>query len=486
MKKLLKNISTYSFGNLLNKGVMFLLLPLYTRVLQPADYGKLELVYLVGSILAILYGLSVENGYVRIFYLNKEESFRKTLYSTGQFFNLFCALVFAAFMLGNANWVAQNIFDFPEGVFFLKLIVIVTIIEVMTHIPYNNLRVQEKALNFVAINFFNLVVVTSLTVYFVAFANMGVAGVLYAKIIGQSITLIILYYNTRNEYKIGFSYEQLKMMLGFSVFLIPGTLSGLILNMSNRYFLQEYQSLEDVGLYSLGAKLAGIIPFLFTEPVKKAFGPYLFALTDNPPECKKTLADFSRIFLAGLSFVALSVSLFSRELIILMSDASYMGSHNIVFVLSVSFLFLGLAGIVVLGIHITRKTWIVTIIWPISAVINILFNIWLIPIYGRMGAAYATMFSVIVINLSYLFALHRVYPVKFEYINFLKVLILLVVFNYVGSLIQLNIISSILIKILLLIIFLVAVYFSGIFKKAEIQKGRNWIFRTVPLRNKKD
>lgn len=458
---------------------MFLLLPLYTRVLQPADYGKLELVYLVGAILGIFYGLSVESGYNRIFFVNKEINFQKKLYSTGQIFNLFCSLIFASLMFMNAEWVSERIFNFAEGVYYIKLIVIATLIEVMTRIPYSNLRVQQKARSFVGTNLFNLVITTSFTIYFVAFANKGVAGVLYAKIIGSSFTLALLYYVTRNEYKLGFSFPQLKMMLGFSVFLIPAILSGLILNMSNRYFLQEYQSLEDVGLYSLGAKLASIIPFLFTEPVKKAFGPFLFEQIDTPQKCKKTLADFSRIFLAGLSIIALSISLFSREFIMLMSDESYSGSHNIVFVLSISFLFLGLAGIVVMGIHITRKTWIITMIWPISAIANILFNIWLIPIYGRMGAAYATMFSVIVINISYLFALHRVYPVKFEYVSFLKILILLVMFNYAGSFVILNIIPSILIKGLLFFIFGVTLYFSGVFSKNELQKGKDLIFAKI-------
>jgi len=218
-------------------------------------------------------------------------------------------------------------------------------------------------------------------------------------------------------------------MLTFSVFLIPSALSALILNMSNRYFLQEYQTLDDVGLFSLGAKLAGIIPFLFTEPVKKAFGPYLFEQIDTPETCKKTLADFTRFFTAGLAFVTLFISLFSREVIMVMSDQSYSGSYTIVFVLSVSYWFLGLAGIIVMGIHITKKTWIVTLIWPVSAIINILLNIWLIPQYNRMGAAWATLISVIFINISYFYALHRVYPVKFDYINFLKVLVLLLACN---------------------------------------------------------
>lgn len=479
MLKLFKNISVYSFGNILNKGVMFLLLPLYTRVLQPADYGKLELVYLVGFILAVLYGLYVENGYNRIFFISKDADYRKTLFSTGQGFNLFCSLVFVSIMIMNAKWIANKIFDFPEGVIFLRLIIFSTIIEVMTHIPFNNIRIRQKAKIYVVVNLFKLILITGLTVYLVAFAHQGVAGVLYARIIGGSITLGLLYYVTRHEYRFGFSFPQLKIMLGFSIFLILPGLSALILNMSNRYFLQEFQTLEDVGLYSLGAKLAGIIPFLFTEPVKKAFSPYLFEQIDNPGECKKTLANFSRIFLAVLSVIALSVSLFSRELIMVMSDQSYSGSHTIVFVLSVSYLFLGLSGIVVMGIHITMKTWIVALIWPISAIANILFNIWLIPVYGRMGAAVATLLSVVIINISYLYALHKVYPVKFEYFKFLKILILLVIFNYAGTFVQLNIIPSILIKSLLLLMFLVALYYSGIFRKDELLKGKSLLLRKI-------
>lgn len=447
---------------------MFLLLPLYTRILQPADYGKLELVYIVGAILAMLYGLKVETGYNRIYFQSKDTDYRKTLFATGQLFNLVCSVAFATLIFFNAKWVAGLIFEFPEGEFFLKLIVSVTILEVMSHIPFNNLRIRQKAKSFVAYNLLKLITITGLTVYFVAFAGKGVAGVLYAKIIGDVITLAAIYYETRKEYIFSFSSDQLKMMLAFSVFLIPPNLSALILNMSNRYFLQEYQTLDDVGLYSLGAKLAGIIPFLFTEPVKKAFGPFLYEQIDNPQQCKKILADFSRIFLAGLSVVALSVSLFSRELIMVMSDQSYAGSHNIVFVLSVSYLFLGLAGIVVLGIHITKKTWIITAIWPVSAITNVLLNIWLIPVYGRMGAAFATLLSVVVINISYLYALQRVYPVKFEYISFLKILLLLIVFNYTGSFVAFGIIPSIMLKAVLLILFCIVIYFSGVFSKDEL------------------
>lgn len=443
---------------------------------MPADYGKLELIYLVGAILAMMYGFSVELGYNRIFFHKKDIHYRKKLYATGQFFNLFCSLVFAFVIFTQGDWLSKVVFDFEEGGFYLRLISIITIFEVMTHIPLNNLRIRQEAKSFIAVSLIQLVITVSLNIALVVFAEMGVLGVLYARLIGLFFTLGILYYVTRKEFIFSFSTKQLQLMLGFSIFLIPANLSAIILNMSNRYFLELYQSLDDVGLYSLGAKIAGVIPFLFTEPVKKAFGPYLFELIENPKECKKLMANFLKHFLVSLSIVALSFSLFSRELIMLVADQAFEGSHNVVFILSISYIFLGASGIIVLGIHITKKTWIITIIFPVSAVINVLLNIWLIPIYGRMGAATATLISVIIINLLYLYSLKRVYPVNFKYFEFIKILVLVVIFNYFGSLVHYGILLSIVLKAGILISFIVTLYLSGVFNKYDLERVKIFIF----------
>jgi O-antigen/teichoic acid export membrane protein len=462
---LLKEISIYSFGGVLNKGAMFLLLPLYTRVLQPGEYGKLELVYVLASVLSMLYGLRVEAGYNRIYFLNKEPEFRQTLYSTGQLFNLAFGVLFGTIAFLNASFIADKIFEFSEGELYIKVISMVVLVEIMEKIPLNNIRLRRMPKTYVIISFLNLILVTCLTIYFLVYLKMGVIGVLYAKFIGKFIILLLLYYVTRGEYRLGFSWYQMYEMLGFSIFLIPGGVSSLVFTMSNRFFLQEYQTLEDVGLYSLGAKLAGIIPFLFTEPVKKAFGPHIYHLIDDPYKCKKTLADFSKVFLIGLSIVALAISLFSKEVIYLMSDKSYFGSHNIVFLLSISFLLHGLSGIVVMGIHISRKTWTVSLIWPFSAAANILFNILLIPEYGRMGAALATLISVVIINLGYFIVVKKVYPVPFDYKSMFIILILMISFNFMGSVIDVKLIVDLIIKSIVIAMYVTTLYLTGILDK---------------------
>lgn len=483
MLRILKNISVYSLGSILATGVSFFLLPLYTRILQPADYGQLELVYLVASILVILFGLKIELGYGRIYFLKNDADYRKTLFATGQAFNLFCSILFIVILFLNIDWFAAHILKFEGGSYFLKLISLATVFEVLLYIPLNNLRVRYMAKQYITSSLLKLILTISFTIYFIAFLDLGVAGVLYGKILGTFITLMYAYYLTWNEFVFKFSLKQLWPMLGFSIFLIPANLSSLILNMSNRYFLQEYQNLNDVGLYSLGAKIASVIPLLFTGPVKQAFSPYVMELADQPEKCKNLLSDFIRYFFAGLSVFVLAISIFANDLISIMADKSFEGSGNIVFILAFSNLILGVAALVVLAIHITRKTWIVTIIWVVSSIFNIFLNIWLIPLYSRTGAAYATLFSILFICVMYIFAAQRVFPLKIPYLAMIKVLVVLILFNYIGSLITLSILLNVFLKLFLVCCYsIILMFFLGVFSKIELHRFKSFLFKKLQIK----
>ena len=475
MAKVVKNISIYSLGNILNKSITFLLVPLYTRVLVPADYGKLELVNTVGAILAMLYGLLVSNGYSRVYFQNKDPEWRKSLFFSGQVFSVLCCIIAGGLSFINAETIADTIFNFPGGAIFLKLVTIVTLFKVLTLIPMNNIRNREKAVLYISINAVYLVINTLLTIYFLVYLKLGVKGVLYAQIISGIVELITLYCFTWNQSSFHFRYSGLITMLSFSIFLIPSNLSSFVLNYSNRYFLNEYMDIKEVGLYSLGAKIAGIIPFLFTEPVKMAFAPYIYSMINNPEKCKKHLADFSRFFFAGLALIALIISFFAKEAITIMADTNYSGSHSIVFILSVSYLFMGLAGIIVSGIHISMKTWIVSLIWVFSAVLNIVLNVLLVPKYGRLGASVATMLSSLCILACYFIAVYKVYPVPFEYFKYAYLSIMMIMSNIIAQYIDKYLQYAFVFKLLLLLTFVISLVMSGYFNSEEKHKAISFI-----------
>jgi len=475
MKKLLKSISIYSIGGILNKSIQFLLLPLYTRILQPADYGKLELVYMVSAILVITYGFMVEIGYSRIFFDSNDPHFRKKLFFSGQAFNLSCGLIVSAFMILFSNWIATWLFQFEEGGLFVKLVSIIAFLRVMTIIPLNNIRNREKPKQYVTVNVIFALFSILMTIYFLVVQQAGVTGVLYAMIISSAVELIILYWLTKKEMCFTFSFSLLYKMLSFSIFLILPALSSFILHMGNRYFLQHYQDLNEVGLFSLGYKIASIIPILVTEPVKAAFGPHVYSLVNDPEKCKKTISRFTRYFLGGLLAFAFLLAIMAREMIILMADDSYYNSYSIVFILVISYVFLGLSGIVVLGIQIEKKTWVIAIIFPLSALLNLILNFFLVPEIGRTGAAIATLSSFIFINIGYFIAVHYIYRIPFEYGKYILLLMITLLFYFVSTFVTTGVFISILLKTGIFLIFIFTILISGYFSKEEITKAKLFI-----------
>ena len=476
MLKIIKNISIYSIGNILLSGISFILLPLYTRILSPSDYGQLELLYLIAGILVIFFGFSISSGYNRIYFTDKSIKSRRTLFMTSQAFILMCSAVCILILFTNIEYFSKLILDFEQGIYFLKLIAIATSLDILTQIPITNLRVRNKAWSYVRVSILTMVVTVFLTIYFIAFIDLGVVGVLYAKILGSLISLIYVCYLTWSEFHFKLSNGMLLSMLSFSIFLIPSNLSSIILNMSNRFFLSEYQSFEDVGLFSLGVKIAAVIPILITEPVKNAFIPYIFDIADQPNKCKAFLSDVIRLFFTGISIFVLIISIFANDLVSLMASDSFQGSSSVVFILSFSNLLLGTAAIVVLAIHITKKTWVVTLIWLFSSLLNIVLNILLIPTYGKMGAAYATLLSILFILIFYIIAAQKLFPLIIPYKSMLKFVFLLISFNYLGEYIAFDIWINIFLKTCFVLLYVATIlYFTRIIKKEEIKQLKNYL-----------
>ncbi|NPD46733.1 lipopolysaccharide biosynthesis protein [Lentimicrobium sp. S6] len=479
MSKFIKNISLYSFGSILNKSIQFLLLPLYTHFLTPTDYGILELTYLYGALLVIFYGFIIENGYVRLYFDKKESLYRDTLFGTAFIFKIVVGLGFLSISFLFSDAISIAIIDVENGALFIQLISLSVFIKAIAEIPLKTLIVEKRALRYLINNSLFVLVSLSSTVYFVVFMELGIEGVLYGQIVGSTTQFIILVLTELKWRYFRFSISYLSEMLYFSIFLIPTSLASFITYWSNRYFLQEHSSLEDVGIFSLGYKIASIIPILITGPIKKVVGPEIYGLIDNPEECKNKIRHFTSIILFFLLFFGLSLSMFSKELVFFMASTEFASSYEVVFILSMGYVMIGIAGIVVLPINITKKTWLITITWILGSLLNVLLNYYLIDVYGKEGAAYATFLTFLFILTLYFVFSERVYRVGFEYKKYISLVLFTGIIYYISSLIKLeSIVLNILIKFFLLVtsILIIVKVFLNLKEKAFLITKVNSLF----------
>jgi len=441
MKKLFKHMSIYGLGGIMTKAINFFLLPIYTRILVPADYGTLELVYMVGSIIAILYGFMISSGYVREYYVNKDEEHRQILLSSTFWFAFVSTMIALLLTFFFASELSQLLFKFQHGDLFLKLIAISMAIHAHSMIFYNLLMVQEKSKKYISIQIFTLLSTIGLTIYFIVFLGWSVKGVLIAQVIGRSIEFLILSTLLIRVSIKQISLSAIKEMLKYSVPLIPLQLAAFVLNLSDRFFLQNYQNLNEVGLYSMGYRFASLVPLLAIVPLR-AYGPYIFSLTDDTKKCKKTIADFTRYYVAYVLTITLVISMFSREVIMIMIDKNYYSGWTVVYLLCLSYAFYGISNVLSVGIDITKKTWLKAFSWIMAALVNIGLNFLLVPSYGMIGASVATSISFLLVIVLYLIALKYIYPIELQYAKFIIITVI-----------------------------------SGYFSKIELQKGKREVLK---------
>jgi O-antigen/teichoic acid export membrane protein len=173
-------------------------------------------------------------------------------------------------------------------------------------------------------------------------------------------------------------------------------------------------SLNDVGLISVGTKLASIV-LLAVTAFRTAWGPFAYSLADDEDLARSTYSKVLTYYLLVTMLATVGLSVFSRELVLLLSTVEYEAAASVVPFLSLSNTIWGAVLIVSIGYGIAKKSYHTTIAVIIGAAVNIGLNIILIPIWGIVGAAVSTMFGNIVALIYSRFAANKYFMVQYEY-----------------------------------------------------------------------
>jgi O-antigen/teichoic acid export membrane protein len=413
----------------------------------------------------------ISSGYFRCYYDKNDENHRKQVLGSAFWFTLFNSIIFALLSFVLAEKIASAIFNFDGGARYIRLITVSAAFKAHSMIFYNLLIARERARSYVTVNVITLFFMMILTVYFVVFMQLGVTGVLTAQVIAFITEFLILAIMLMKASIFRYSSALVKEMLKFSIPLIPLQVAGTILAMSDRFFLQEYRTLDEVGLYSLAYKFASVLPLLTIEPFK-AFAPHIFALIEQPEKCKKTLADFGRYYMAAALILALIMGMFSREIIRIMSDQAFHMSYQAVFMLCLSYVFYGLYKFSCYANNIVKKNWYISLSWLIAVIVNLSLNFVLVPLYGIYGAMTASIMSYFVLALANMISAQRIYQVPYRFTSFMVLILVVSAIYYVSTFINYAIAISLILKTLLALVFIILVIYSRYFTDYERTRAR--------------
>ncbi len=466
-----KHTIIYSLGNLSIKLVGFILLPLYTTYLSTAEYGLLAIIEAVSQFAIAVLGFRLATAMLRWATAEKDELKQKSIIFTSLLTSIIILIPFIISFIVFASYLSEIIFDTSDFTTYIYLISAFILFEIYNVFILNLLRLRDKSVYYMVIIILKLIINLGFNIYFVAYANIGVNGIMYSMVISSIIFSIATFPFLLSQIKVKYNIKVAREMFTYGFPLIFATISSMILTLSDRFIIKHVYSLSEVGIYNLGYKISSVINVVIIQSFQMGFLPIAFKKFDQEG-AKEFFAKVLTYFTFILVLAVITISFYSKEVIILLSEnPEYFEAYKLVPIISYTFLIKGIYYIFSLGLHFVKKTKYNSFIVLIGALINVLLNYMLIPALSIYGAALASVFSSVVIMLLYYYYSQREYKIYYD----LKRLAILIssgiLFTSLLYLINTQeFILALIIKTLLLISYPFILALFGFFTKSEKEK----------------
>lgn len=470
IKRIGTNSTIYLLGDLIYKGIALLLIPLYTRFLSTDEYGTIETLRAISSILMIIFDFGLGSALNRFYFECKGPSERSNL--IGSTFISIISLGFTSALIISfiAPFFSSFLFKIPYYP-FISFTIWTSFLVIIPSALLLLFQTKEQSARYVIFQVFQALTTIGMIIYFVIGLRQGAAGqvkgMLFASIILFSSSILFIL----KEGSFFFSFRILKESLKFGLPLIPHILSWWILNLSSRLILQKYVPLSEVGIFSLAYNI-GIGMQLVVAAVNKAWAPFLFSTADNDKNAPNIFSTMTTYYMMVIIFLGLLISVFSHEIISVLSTSKFYRAEKLVPIITLSFVIIGMYLMVTTQIFYRKKTKYLIFITGSAATVNVILNFFLIPRFGIIGSAFATLFSFLVFFLNTYFYSMKIYPIPYEkfkiigmFLAAFSIYFIQIYFNHTIS----NYLIEVIIKCLLVLLFPLLLLFMPFFSATEKQ-----------------
>ena len=406
IKKLAGQTAVYGLSSIVGRLLNYLLVPIYTRIFSPAEYGVVSEYYAYVTFLLILFTFGMETAF---FHFSSKTGDKDKVFGNGLSVLLISSSILSGLLIlfsqTIANWLHYP--NHPEYIIWFALILA---FDGLTALPFARLRQLGKPKMFAGLKMLNIFLNIGFNVLFLLVLpelakhhpdswllfcykpSIGVGYVFLANLISSTITLILLLPNFR-KIKLPLDKELLKAMLIYAFPILIAGFAGMINETLDRAILKylvtdKTTAMQQLGIYSACYKLS-ILMTLFVQTFRYASEPFFFA-QQHKENSKQLFANVMNYFVLICSIIFLGVMLYIDVVKVFIGPKFYEGL-NVVPILLIANLCLGVYLNLSLWYKLTGQTKYGAWFSIYGAIITIVFNFWLIPKMGYTGAAWATL-----------------------------------------------------------------------------------------------
>jgi O-antigen/teichoic acid export membrane protein len=421
LRGLLRGSLLYTLGNLLPRLGAFVLLPIYTAAMAPAEFGIFSLMLSLSGLLAIGYRLGLDGALLRM-HFDVEPRRRPSLYLTLAGVTLLAVVGMSVVLAAMAAPFFSLLFPGVDFVPFGLLALAITATTAFQYVPSSLFRATERPGRFLAFASAVFVIGTTATVVFLLVLDLGAVGGLLGQLAGgvavvAATAAILVRFRGRP-----LDRQLARGALAYGLPLVPHGMASWVLSLSDRWLiglligLPALQAQAAVGIYAFGYVVAQVVS-LVAMSFNAAWIPFFFARGEGP-RGPALLREMTSISLGVLAVLAVGVAVMAPEITDLLARQQWgddaLVAADVMMVVALAALLHGLYFMVVSTIFLRRRTRGLPLLTLLAGITNVIANVVLIPTIGIMGAAWATILGYGCLAAATWWYGARTYPIRLD------------------------------------------------------------------------
>ncbi len=380
----------YGLSSIIARFVSIWLTPIYTRLLTQEDYGTMSLVNVTLALIQSVATLALDQAAMRWFVDATDEDGRRRPFATWAWTHFATATVAAAVLTFRSEWVSQLVSGSTTLAPWLRLVALTLPLSVASSVGMTWLRMQRRAWATVGFVTGTTLFQIALTFLLVAGLHRGLFGLYLAQVVGGAIGLVVaLRMAGAAMLPRYFDRQLLRDMVRYSAPLVPAAIAVWVVGSVDRFFVQRYVSTAEVGVFSIGVSIASFMT-LAVWAFQQAWSPFALSIHQEP-DARQTYATAFLAYCVGGALAVAGLSLFAPLAIRIFATPAYDRASEVVGTMAMSYVLMGLGSVVTIGYTIARASRPTAMAVAAAAAVTIALNVALVPRFGMIGSAVATL-----------------------------------------------------------------------------------------------
>ena len=379
MWRFFKDFFIYGIASIIGKIAAIFLMPIYTSILSPKEYGAQALIVSFVLFFDVFANLNIHSGVGREYYETPNGQ-KKELVSTGLFSVLACSIPISICLIASSGWIVRSVLGVPDYQTEFCIFVC-TLVATSCQTYFSVLtRYRKKPILFTIGTGIKVVIQMVISIYGVVFLRVGIISIMIGSLCSEFFGA--LFYGYINKANIGLCFNKkiIRRVLLFSLPTIPAIVAGWLDSSLGQILIGKYVSVEDAGVYSIALHIASGFS-LITIAFQNVWSPFLY---ENYPK-RSFVEDVQRLYsivMLLLILVSVNISMLSKEIILVLSNELYVAAAQYLTLLCLPLSIYVTFPFASSGVSISRDTKYIGISYVIGSIINVLLLCIFLPRYG--------------------------------------------------------------------------------------------------------